>query len=344
MTRKLVFINDSNKSENNTQQINSLHSSVSTCSPVESIKINLKSSENGCKCFQTKKTNSNKENSRETKTKQSLLNKTDKNNSSLLNSKMQTNRLITTFEELSNLEARSRQPIDITNVPMSANRLVEPLIQNNSTNTPETTKNRKYFSFMTTNRQFTDLNRANELRLKIQLFNELNQANEVKHLNSFSSSSSTTSGESSCEYGQLGMDSGCGSSIARSSITECPETSIEHISLNRNNNNSNSKNINNSRKKTLTVLFDYETESKTFNEKKCNFSVRKGEKVKVIRDYDEKFYLVATCVNNRIGFIPKEYTVDLNELKQRYKESIMSNSSLSDTECNSKINQRLSHL
>lgn len=48
--------------------------------------------------------------------------------------------------------------------------------------------------------------------------------------------------------------------------------------------------------------------------------VRKGEQVKVIRDYDESYYLVAAISTGRIGFIPKDYTVDLKEIRNRVKQ------------------------
>lgn len=68
------------------------------------------------------------------------------------------------------------------------------------------------------------------------------------------------------------------------------------------------------RTKILTVLFDYES-SPTFN-------VRKGQTVKVIRDYDDNFYLVACVESGKIGFIPKECTVDLKEIRNRFKSNL----------------------
>jgi hypothetical protein len=272
----------------------------------------------------------------------------------------QTNRLITTFEELSHLKARSRLPIDIKSVPLSLlNKRSDSILLNDLSESSSASnillKSRKYFSFMTTNKQFIDLKRNdhnNELKLKIinnQLVNDLNEITEttnskqLKHC--FSSSSSTTSSSSSSsstdyDYANLILDSGCGSSIStldNSSSTNITTNNNENLLIKK-------------KTKILTVLFDYETESKNFNEKLIKFQVKKGQTVKVIRDYDDKYYLVATCSDNRIGFIPKEYIVDLNELKQRYKDSILSNSNNSNTNEHLNINyieenfKKLTHL
>jgi hypothetical protein len=280
----------------------------------------------------------------------------------------QTNRLITTFEELSHLKARSRLPIDIKSVPLSLlNKRSDSILLLNDLNESSSASNillksRKYFSFMTTNKQFIDLKRNdhnNELKLKIinnQLVNDLNEITEtttnskqLKHC--FSSSSSTTSSSSSSsstdyDYANLILDSGCGSSI--STLDNSSSTNITSTTTTTTNNNENL--LIKKKTKILTVLFDYETESKNFNEKLIKFQVKKGQTVKVIRDYDDKYYLVATCSDNRIGFIPKEYIVDLNELKQRYKDSILSNSNNSNTNEHLNINyseenfKKLTHL
>jgi hypothetical protein len=77
--------------------------------------------------------------------------------------------------------------------------------------------------------------------------------------------------------------------------------------------NSNPVQFNNEkRKKVLTILFDYVSNG---------FQVKKNETVKVIRDYDENLYLVASTSNGAIGFIPKEYTVDLEEIKHRVAQN-----------------------
>ena len=84
----------------------------------------------------------------------------------------------------------------------------------------------------------------------------------------------------------------------------------------------------------LTVLFDYESNKPSVNNaNSAGFSVKKGETVKVIRDYDEKFYLVATQ-EGKIGFIPKDYTVDLKELKLRLKQNLKENKYMSNSNFN----------
>jgi hypothetical protein len=84
----------------------------------------------------------------------------------------------------------------------------------------------------------------------------------------------------------------------------------------------------------LTVLFDYESNKPSVNNANCaGFSVKKGETVKVIRDYDAKFYLVATQ-EGKIGFIPKDYTVDLKELKLRLKQNLKENKYMSNSNFN----------
>lgn len=324
MTRKLVFINDSNKSATNSSSSSNQSVCINTTEQQQSISMKnhiSPSSINNFKCSQSALTNP----TQNIKTENFSNNIKERNISKMIRS----NRLITTIEELSNLEARSRMPIDITNIQDLLTRFDDIKIQNNQETPISNQNNRKYFSFMTTNKQFCDLNRSNsnELKLKIinnQLVNDLNEVTEIKQLKHCFSSSSSTSSSASSDYTQMGLDSGCGSSIARSSIVEPIEESVKRRKA-----------------KTLTVLFDYETESKT-----SRFAVKKGDSVKVVRDYDEKFYLVATCLDNRIGFIPKEFTVDLNELKQRYKNSILSssNSSFSDLNNSDENYKKLTHL
>lgn len=69
--------------------------------------------------------------------------------------------------------------------------------------------------------------------------------------------------------------------------------------------------------KILTVLFDYESKGKEILGNRVVFSVKKGQLVKVLRDYDRDFHLVAKCSDNSIGFLPKDHTVDLVEVKNK---------------------------
>lgn len=360
MTRKLVFINDSNKSSSINSPASTSNTSSSSSSDRLSIITTINSTNLNSNSPLINKNNSNYYASPSSKCSQLnqespiIKNKINKENmleiedikrrnSISRNLKMRSSRLITTFEELANLEARSRQPIDIVNLSKKSDDLF-PRLDEISIQTTPVSSNRKYFSFMTTNKQFNEINNknTNDFKLKIvnnQLVSDLNEVTEVKHLKHCFSSSSSTSSSASSSSSDYGLDSGCGSLGTRSSMIECSSDSFSKVC---------GESVKKRTKKILTVLFDYETESKSYNEclVKCHFSVKKGEQVKVIRDYDEKFYLVATCLGNRIGFIPKEYTVDLNELKQRYKESILSssNSSISEYNHSDEICKKLTHL
>ena len=218
MTRKLVFINDSNKSDKNYSP--AANTTVSACNQSDSLKTNDTNNPNNqnnnnnnsinsaCKCSHSKisannqflkQTNTphNKEN--KLKHSSTLYLSGNKQNRFAHNStKQSVNRLVTTFEELSNLDARSRHPIDIMNASGSINRFAESSSSSAAAvqATIETTRNRKYFSFMTTNRQFLDLNKTNESKFKFQLLNYLSHASAEpgKQLKKcFSSSSSKPS-------------------------------------------------------------------------------------------------------------------------------------------------------
>jgi hypothetical protein len=83
-----------------------------------------------------------------------------------------------------------------------------------------------------------------------------------------------------------------------------------------------SKTKNRKRPKILTCVFDYEsyaTNPLNFKEKKVVFRVLKGDNVKLIRDYDENFYLVSQLSTGQIGFVPKEFMIDMKELKQNLR-------------------------
>ncbi len=71
--------------------------------------------------------------------------------------------------------------------------------------------------------------------------------------------------------------------------------------------------------KILTILFDYE-DLDNFNSIK--FSVVKGETVHLIREYNEKYYLVAKTLNGTLGYLPKDYTIDLKEIKRKLRNNL----------------------
>lgn len=215
---------------------------------------------------------------------------------------------------------------------------------NNSNGTSTNTINRKYFSFLTTNKLFSSSLSINEPKLRVHN-NQLIDENDLKQrrmsntqkeeiLDGLSTSPSTSSTSTT------NSDSGCGCSIARSSILsnlDQNDAHIEPLTLPISSNfeysssrssplsshkiesdsssdfNTNSDQFNVGKcKKVLTILFDYVSNG---------FKVKKNDIVKIIRDYDENLYLVAVISNGAIGFIPKEYTVDLEEIKQRVAQN-----------------------
>ena len=393
-------------------------------------------------------------------------------------------KIVTTFEELANLKAGYRYPIDIKNPPQSltnvqtsstsssqnsmfkssitqsrcslhlpvpnndlsafkftslSNQTSTVNIIDNAKTILNSQNNRRYFSLITNNKLFNEFNKSSqELRLKIvnnQLINELDEENLQE-----SQQDLVKQGCMSSTSSNSGSDSGCGSSIARSSILSTtdidlsPKSSLEELSenfrkldltnkinenvvkpdtnkedeedikmkiktkcekfynkmkktksnfdLNKNesvddaciksNKNVNkkarhsaigtenhqtdilfnqSKPLNKKKEKILTVLFDYNTDYLN-GMKKRGFSLKKGETVKVIRDYDETYYLVATTNSGEIGFVPKEYTVDMKEIRHRYKKNLkqqkmqqpVNDSYISDSNSTNVFNLKLTRL
>lgn len=77
--------------------------------------------------------------------------------------------------------------------------------------------------------------------------------------------------------------------------------------------------------KYLIVLLDYDSHAvnpMNKSQTKLMFSVRKGEIVKVLRDYDGKYFLVSASRTGLIGFLPKSYTVDLDEIRSKFQHHI----------------------
>ena len=236
-------------------------------------------------------------------------------------------------------------------------------------NNNNNTLNRKYFSFLTTNKLFSSSLSINEPKLRIHK-NQLVDENDLKQKSHLESSIAkektlqTVTHVMSTSSSASNSDSGCGCSIARSSIlsnsdllnqnemsgdtltvpilsnfeftsSSCSPSNSDkleslsnfesvNLSANKTSDNTlkkdsefNVKTISkpsDDRKKVLTILFDYASNG---------FQVRKMDNVKVIRDYDENLYLVACMSNGNIGFVPKEYTVDLTELKERINQNFL---------------------
>lgn len=413
MTRKLCFVSNNNRtgmeSDSKSSDKSSLKSSTSSLSNCDSLQTSLLLNTSNC-CTETRKSYSTNVSFNEILISES-------------NQRKFKSKIVTSFDELQNLKAGSRLPVDISNFKGDLN--VSSPKTNNSTNDtivtktttkpnskhtlmssrdrlsdneilrrlknlskttqvaqktkvvlptqniePEINSNRKYFSFMTTNKQFNELAQRQtceqkykqskqELDIALQKTSELS----VRRLNNRYSSSSTSSTSS-------GSDSGCGSSIiARTSILsdsnefqqpELENTSTSSLSsgpvqnLCDNNNTSLNENVKNlcgkifaknevtknSRRssqsrehldqsvgslcspkksnKYVTILFDYETTCRSFSGVQSKFAVSKGQRVKVLRNYERDF-LVATEVDSQIGFVPKDYTVDLKEVEERFK-------------------------
>lgn len=77
------------------------------------------------------------------------------------------------------------------------------------------------------------------------------------------------------------------------------------------------------RTKVLTVLFDYEDDKNCmYQVPGVKFSVKQGEAVYLINEINEKYYLVSKVRDGKLGYIPKDYTIDLKEIKRKLKNNI----------------------
>lgn len=233
-------------------------------------------------------------------------------------------KIVTTFNELQSLKPRSRMPIDIQSLK---NELRQDPGLNYSKSTTRsyniTTKTspeqRKYFSFMTTNKQITNLTetRRSLNTSEIKHFEQYTE-NSIKLNNRYSSTSSSSTTSSNTD-----VDSGCGSSIINTNKYFQKTNSLEESTETK---RPLAKNIDKSldiiqkkpRAKYITILFDYETTCRSFNGSVSRFSVKKGERVRIMREYERDF-LIATIAEGRVGFVPKDYTVDLKEVEKRFK-------------------------
>lgn len=248
-------------------------------------------------------------------------------------------KIVTTFDELQSLKPRSRMPIDIQslknelnkqqkaklNYSQSTTRSFNYNMQAKVITTQGSPEQRKYFSFMTTNKQITNLTQT---RRSLNT-TEYTENKIIKLNNRYSSSSSSSSTIST----NTELDSGCGSSITtRSSIHSDANEFLKKLNiktietakdLHQKSPVKNQVDViqKKPRTKFITVLFDYETTCRSFNGSVSQFSVKKGERVKIIREYERDF-LIATITGGRIGFVPKDYTVDLKEVEKRFKTNL----------------------
>ena len=232
------------------------------------------------------------------------------------------------FEQLLKLKARSRQPIDIQSQgginfksinSHSDERSKKNFVENEE---KEVKPLIRYFSFV------NKLYEAPLSSLYKRETKSLDSANEI-----LKASTSTVSSLKS-DYSN---DSGC---CTRSSVDN-QSTSEHENSFTMNEDIIDSQEVNKmkticqqlfsktaqqqnpiKRKKNtklLTILFDY-VDSNNFNS--TRFSVSKGESVYLIRELNEKFYLVLKANTGTLGYIPKDYTIDLKEIKRKLKNNL----------------------
>ena len=239
------------------------------------------------------------------------------------------------------------------------------------THNDQTENNRKYFSFMTTNKEFNEIAQRQTFDQKYnkQPKQELEDSALLKSTElSFKRQNNRYSSSSSSSTTSSGSDSGCGSSVNNrtSILSECNEFQQDEANISnysplsstfgpvqnlcdntyfnenvkslcgkiftRNDTSKNSQRSSPSCEKDqsvsrvcgkkstkfVTILFDYETTCRSFNGVQSKFCVKKGQRAKVLRDY-ERDLLVATETDSQIGFVPKDYTVDLKEVEERFK-------------------------
>lgn len=68
------------------------------------------------------------------------------------------------------------------------------------------------------------------------------------------------------------------------------------------------------KQKQLTILFDYCNISSGYD-----FYVKQGEIVNLIREFNDKFYVVSKIIDGKFGIVPKDYTIDMKEIKYKVK-------------------------
>lgn len=187
-------------------------------------------------------------------------------------------RVITNFDDLRQLKPRCRLPVDISSE------------QDHLTQPPKFV-GKKYFSFLQTNKSF---------------LNKITDSMSSTTTSSGYSSSSSSPSTSPCYQENLLIADNNEKKATTKSENKIKVKGRHSIGA------CHAKPV-----KILTVLFDYESKGKEILGNKVVFRVKKGDLVKVIRDYDKDFHLVAKCADNNIGFLPKDYTVDLVEVKNK---------------------------
>jgi hypothetical protein len=251
---------------------------------------------------------------------------------------------ITSFDQLVTIQPRSRKPIDIKDFK---DFNLTPRRQTDSSTHSNINTNRKYFSF------FGNLNNETKKLSSSNTDSSCKSSNDTTTLDSnslFSPSSSSSSSSASSLNATYINDISIVTSPSNDPMTQEQDEITCRNLCNKLYRNSVAKN----NYKILTIIFDYQepvmSSSNLKNNKK--FNVLKGQNVKVICDYDENYYLVAKMrdtnnneneefnSHNQIGFIPKEYTIDLNEIKQKALQMNSSNyfSNRHSLSCQNRIN------
>ncbi|RNA27153.1 hypothetical protein BpHYR1_028974 [Brachionus plicatilis] len=199
--------------------------------------------------------------------------------------KPQEPKVITNFDELRNLKPRCRLPIDIA-------------CEQDNLSQPSSSMGKKYFSFLQTNKNFV---------------NKITESVWSATSSGYSSTSSSPSTSPSYQQDLFIIENDTPTNSLKSPLKQNENSKPKIKSKGRHSIDScQSRPV-----KILTVLFDYESRGKEILGNKVVFSVKKGQLVKVLRDYDKDFHLVAKCTDNSIGFLPKDYTVDLVEVKNK---------------------------
>lgn len=311
--------------------------------------------------------------------------------------------IVTNFNQLHKLKARSRLPIDISESlgasqstinfsSYTQNEIASPKIEKKES------KTNKYFSFISKiyeNNSRRSLNKASSSDIE-----------EKSNLSSCSSamipsSSSIASNTSNDQQSIASADSACctGSIISSNSTQSCsmrssilshndelddtinssaypnPDdvqemkklchkflTKINAAKANRNLSNSlsstkstqqpiaepeqqyNAKKSSRKRR-VLTILFDYNAPKLSSfvssvaykSTVSSDFFVRQGETVHLIEDVNEKYYLVAKISDVSYGYVPKDYTIDLKEVKKKLKTNMRQS-------CSANFEVKLTHL
>jgi hypothetical protein len=203
---------------------------------------------------------------------------------------------VTNFEDLGKLKAGSRTPINIYKCTSETINFTSYIESNNNTTTTETPSHghnsqpdRKYYSYL--NKIFTN-----------------NSSLSINSVGSSSTSSimSGSSVDNSSDYDTSDADVRYMKSLCKKLLSkqQALNTSATRLCA--------TSKVN----KLLTILFDYEDATESFQ-------VKQGDNVELLEtimddaDVDGQYkYVVRKSLDGMIGSIPIDYTIDLNDIKQ----------------------------